>query len=40
MLVEVTGEKLVGEERGGFFAPLSPSILNRLMVLAEIKLSV
>ena len=40
MFVEVTGEKLVGEERGGFFAPLSPSILNRLMVLAEIKLSV
>ena len=40
MFVEVTGEKLVGEERGGFFAPLSTSILNRLKVLAQIKLSV
>ena len=37
MFVEVTGEKLVGEE-GGTFA--LPPILNRLRVLEQIKLSV
>ena len=41
MFVEVTGEKLVGNE-GGLFAPPPPplSILNRLRVLAQTKLSV
>ena len=37
LFVEVTGEKLVGGE--GFFLPPLPAILNRLRVLAQIKLS-
>ena len=41
MFVEVTGEKLIGEEEGFFTRPfpLSP-ILYRLRVLTQIKLSV